>query len=81
MSNSETQASIDVDEFLTTHVYNQFNQFMDYQINKRTSTYKFKFKFEGTELKSNRQFRLDNALKLNKPLMKAYYLKEILREI
>ena len=30
-----------------------------------------------TKIKS----RLDNALKLNKPLMKAYYLKEILREI
>jgi hypothetical protein len=64
MSNSETQASINVDEYLTLQVYNQFNQFMDYQINKRTSSFKFKFKFEGTEFQANRQFRLDNALKL-----------------
>jgi hypothetical protein len=65
MSNSETIASINVDEFLATHVYHQFNQFMDYQINKKTSHYRFKFKFEGTEFQSNRQFRLDNALKLS----------------
>lgn len=64
MSNSETQASINVDEFLTLHVYHQFNQFMDYQINKRTKYFKFKFKFEGSEFQANRQFRLDNALKL-----------------
>lgn len=65
MSNSETQASINVDEFLTLHVYHQFNQFMDYQINKRTKHFKFKFKFEGSEFQANRQFRLDNAIKLS----------------
>jgi len=64
MSNSETQASINVDEFLVLGVYNQFNQFMDYQINKRTRFYKFKFKFEGSEFQANRQFRLDNAMRL-----------------
>ena len=65
MSNSETQASINVDEYLTLHVYNQFNSFIDYQINKRTEKFKFKFKFEGSEFQSNRQFRLDNAIKLS----------------
>lgn len=64
MSNAETQASIDVDEYLTLHIYNQFNQCMDFQINKLTENFKFKFKFQGTEFKSNRQFRLDNAIKL-----------------
>lgn len=65
MSNSETQASINTDEFLTLHVYHQFNQFIDYQINKRTKHFRFKFRFEGSEFQSNRQFRLDNALKLS----------------
>ena len=65
MSNIETQASINTDEFLTLHVYHQFNQFMDYQINKRTKNFRFKFKFEGSEFQANRQFRLDNALKLS----------------
>jgi len=65
MSNMETQASINTDEFLTLHVYYQFNQFMDYQINKRTKHFKFKFLFEGSEFQTNRQFRLDNALKLS----------------
>lgn len=65
MSNMETQASINTDEFLTLHVYHQFNQFMDFQINKRTKWFKFKFLFEGSEFQTNRQFRLDNALKLS----------------
>ncbi len=64
MSNSETQASINTDEFLTLHVYHQFNQFMDYQINKRTKWFKFRFQFEGSEFQTNRQFRLDNAMRL-----------------
>lgn len=64
MSNSETLASINVDEFIALNVYHQFNQFMDYQINKRTKWFRFKFKFEGSEFQANRQFRLDNALKL-----------------
>ena len=64
MSNSETQASINTDEFLTLHVYNQFNQFMDYQINKRTKHFLFRFQFEGSEFQANRQFRLDNSMRL-----------------
>ncbi|MCK9198242.1 MAG: hypothetical protein M0P49_01425, partial [Bacilli bacterium] len=64
MSNSETQASINVDEFLVLGVYHQFNQFMDYQINKRTKHFLFRFQFEGSEFQANRQFRLDNAMRL-----------------
>jgi hypothetical protein len=64
MANFESQASLDTDRILATAIYWQFEQFLDYQINKRVKDFKFKFKFEGSDYQTNRQFRLDNALKL-----------------
>lgn len=60
----ETQASIDVDEFITLNIYNQFNLFMDYYLNKITKKFKFKFKFEGTEFSANKEKRLETATSL-----------------
>lgn len=60
----ETKASIDVDEYINLVIYNQFNLFMDFQLNQLTKKFKFKFKFEGTEFSSNRATRFDNVMKL-----------------
>jgi hypothetical protein len=60
----ESQLSTNVDEYLIGHVYNYFNDFLNYHINKRTKKYKFRFFFEGTNLFTNRAERLDTQLKL-----------------
>jgi len=60
----ETQASIDVDEFITLQIYHEFNLFMDYYLNKITRKFKFKLKFEGTEFSANKAKRLENATSL-----------------
>jgi len=60
----ETQASIDVDEFINLQVYHQFNLFMDYYLNKLTKKFKFKFKFEGSEFSVNKAKRLENVTSL-----------------
>lgn len=60
----ETQASIDVDEFLTTYVYPQFENFLNFYVNKITKKFNFTFKFEGTEFSKNRQNRFDAQMKL-----------------
>ena len=60
----ESQLSINVDEFLMFGVYPQFENFLEYQINKLTKKFKFKFKFEGSEFYTNRKERLDTQLSL-----------------
>lgn len=60
----ETQLSLNVDEQMMTALYEQFNNFMDYQINKFTRTFKFKFAFEGTDFFLNRNQRLEDAMTL-----------------
>jgi hypothetical protein len=60
----ETQLSLNVDEQMMTDLYQQFNIFMNYFINKFTKTYKFSFTFEGTQFFLNRQQRLESAMTL-----------------
>ena len=60
----ETQLSLNVDEQMMTILYDQFNDFMNYWINKFTKTYHFKFSFEGTDFYLNRAARLENAMTL-----------------
>jgi hypothetical protein len=60
----ETQLSLNVDEQMMTVLYEQFNSFMDYFINKFTKTYKFYFEFEGTDFFLNRDARFDRAMDL-----------------
>lgn len=59
----ETQASLDVDEMVMTYLYPQFNNFLDFMVNKFTKKFKFKFLFEGTKFTSNRKARQEEALK------------------
>ena len=60
----ETQLSLNVDEQMMTVLYDQFEPFMNYVMNKNTKTFKFFCAFEGTEFYLNRQQRLDKAMKL-----------------
>ena len=60
----ETQLSLNVDEQMMTILYDQFNDFMNYWVNKYTKTYHFKFAFEGTDFYLNRAARLENAMTL-----------------
>jgi hypothetical protein len=60
----ETLNSIGVDEYLMTYVYPQFASFMDFNVNKLTKYFKFKFEFEGTEFPTSRQNRFDRAMTL-----------------
>ena len=60
-----TQLSLNVDEQLMTALYPQFEDFMNYNINKLTKTYKFKIKFQGTQFFNNRQQRFDKQMQLS----------------
>jgi len=61
----ESQLSINVDEFLMTYVYPQFSDYLDYYVNKKTSKYKFRFDFEGTEFFTNRKERFETQMTLS----------------
>ena len=60
----ESQMSADVDEFLTLHVYPQFENFLNFFANRVTKKFKFAFKFEGTEFSRNRTERFEKQMTL-----------------
>ncbi len=60
----ETQLSLNADEQMMTALYEQFESFMDYVVNRKTKTYKFSIRFEGTDFFLNRQDRYDKAMAL-----------------
>lgn len=64
MNAIETQLSLNTDEQLMMSLYPSFEQFLNYQVNKLTKNYKFKFHFEGTDFFNNRQQRLDHQMTL-----------------
>lgn len=53
----ETKLSLDIDQNVLRLVYAQFEDFLSYQINKRTKKYKFKFILEGFETSTDREER------------------------
>jgi hypothetical protein len=57
MNIQETLYSVDIDSFVSEEVYPWFNYFLEYEINKRTSYYKFGFNFEGTKFHTDIQRR------------------------
>jgi len=59
MNTIETQLSLNSDEQMMMSLYPQFEDFMNYQINKLTKNYHFKIHFEGSDFYNNRQQRLD----------------------
>lgn len=60
----ETQLSLNVDEQMMTVLYEQFNSFMSYHVNRLTKTFKFLIVFEGTDFFLNREIRLTNVMAL-----------------
>ena len=60
----ETQLSLNADEQLMMSIYPQFEQFLNYYVNKETKDFKFKFRFEGTNFFNNREFRLNQQVTL-----------------
>lgn len=59
-----TQLAVNVEEDLLYGIYPQFENFMNYFINKRTSKYKFKVHFEGSQFFNNRAQRFERAMTL-----------------
>jgi len=74
-SNIESQLSINVDEYLMAYMYPYFEDFLNYQINKRMKKYYFKFSFVGTEFDINRKKRYDEAMGL---LDKGFFLPQLI---
>lgn len=60
----ETKLSSEIDEFLVTHLYPYFEDFLNYYANMETTDFKFRFKFEGTEFSANRKERQELQFKL-----------------
>jgi hypothetical protein len=61
----ESQLSLNVDESQMLALYPQFENFINYNVNKLTKKYKFKVKFQGTNFFNNRQQRFDKQMQLS----------------
>lgn len=64
MNAEETRHSVSIDEQVAIAVYPHFANFMSFYANKNTKKFKFKFTFEGTNMPSNREKRLNDAMTL-----------------
>lgn len=60
----ETQIAMNVDENMVKHMYSWFADFMNFEINKRTKKFKFKFSFEGYNIYLDRNERTNNTIKM-----------------
>jgi hypothetical protein len=60
----ESQLSLESDTFVTLALYPQFEQFMNWFVNKNTSKHNFYTKFEGNQFYLNRKQRFDFAMGL-----------------
>lgn len=60
----ETQLSLNVDEQMMSALYEQFEDFMNYFINKKTTHFTFFISFEGTDFSVNREKRREAAMQL-----------------
>ncbi len=61
MNAIQTQVSLNLDELLVESLYPQFADFLDFNANKKTKKYKWKFKFVGSNDKFNREARQKEA--------------------
>lgn len=64
MSQSEIENAILTDYAEMSGLYSQFEQFLNYYVNKKTRKYKFSFKFEGTPYRFERESRQDKIMDL-----------------
>lgn len=59
----ETQLSLNLDELLVESVYPQFEEFLNYYVNRHTKKFKWRFKFVGANDQFDRNRRQDEAFK------------------
>lgn len=64
MSQEEVRNAILTDYNLIKKVYTQFNQFLNFYVNKVTKHYKFRFAFDGSTYGFEREWRKDGIMKL-----------------
>ena len=64
MSQEEIRNAILTDYNLIKKVYTQFNQFLNFYVNKVTKHYKFRFAFDGSTYGFEREWRKDGIMKL-----------------
>jgi len=55
---------MNVDENIVRHMYSQFEDFLEFNINRLTNKFKFSFKFEGFNVYSDRAERYGNTIKM-----------------
>lgn len=66
MGQFELQNSLALDyHSIADRIYPQFENFLEYFVNKKTKKYKFKFRVDGSTLPFLRQDKLDNQIKLS----------------
>ena len=61
MNAIQTQVSLNLDELLAESIYPQFEDFLNYYINKETKKFKWRFKFVGSNDQYDRKRRQDAA--------------------
>lgn len=57
----ETQLALNIDEMLVESIYPQFNNFLNFYVNKLTKKFKFSFKFSGTNSFLSKDRKIKNA--------------------
>lgn len=65
MSNAEVEAALNEVYQTMKPLYYQFGNFMDFFVNQQTKKYKFKFLFEGSSYRWEREARFDKLSKLS----------------
>ncbi len=60
----ESLLGVDVDQHIVENLYPMFENFLEYQVNKLTKKYKFKFTLEGTRFYIDKERRLDRQMTL-----------------
>lgn len=63
MNAIETQLSLNLDELLAESIYPQFEEFLNYFVNKQTKKFKWKFRFVGCNDQFDRNRRQDEVFK------------------
>jgi len=63
MNAIETQLSLNLDELLVESVYPQFEEFLNYNVNRKTKKFKWRFRFVGAEDQFDRKRRQEEAFR------------------
>lgn len=63
-NSTETLMTINIDELLATQVYPQFENFLDFYINKLTKKFKFRFRLNGSNINLTREKDFDKTMSL-----------------